>query len=98
MRLPEQNNAKPVDQRWHDFREMARRESFDASEWTDQERRRYDLDDDSDYPGEITGEDNPESWTIGGEEYGVRADRHDIGENPNIGMPDSEKLRRGRDR
>lgn len=57
--ISERDNAgKPVSADWHRFREFARRTAMSPEEFSEITQTRYDLD-----TAQITGEQNPETWT-----------------------------------
>lgn len=85
MRHHRANDGRPLDPEWHEFREQARRTAFSSEEFSDQERERFDLDDDAERSAGITGEDNPDSYE--GEDTRVEdidgtVDPNDIREGP----------------
>jgi len=52
------NDAKKIRTDWHEFRANARRTAFSEDEFAPGARTEYDLD-----TAQITGEDNPRSYT-----------------------------------
>lgn len=57
------NSMKPLWPEWHRERTFARRTASSEEEFSREDRTDYNLDsDDRHYPGNITGEDNPETY------------------------------------
>jgi GH25 family lysozyme M1 (1,4-beta-N-acetylmuramidase) len=57
MMFPESASAKPVDKRFHRFRQDARTSSFSIGAYSDNDIERYNLE-----TAQITGEDNPRTY------------------------------------
>jgi len=59
MQFTRGETAKPVDSRWHEARINARKTAFSVQEFSDEDVIRYDLD-----TADISGEDNPRTYTV----------------------------------
>lgn len=57
------NEGRVIDLDWHEFRRIARRTAFSPEEFSEQERERYNLDDDDPLSARITGEENPDTYS-----------------------------------
>lgn len=57
--FPRSDSGKAVDERWHAFRQKAKRIAFSPDEFSEVEKVRYDLD-----TAGITGRDNPRTFRM----------------------------------
>ncbi|MDX1744376.1 MAG: hypothetical protein R3324_00425 [Halobacteriales archaeon] len=74
-----------MDKRWHQGRKDARRNYHSADELSDEEQVFLSIGENSDYPLVITGELNPETWTV---EDPFTGKEHDLREIVTIGGAD----------
>lgn len=74
MPFARSENLKPIDSRWHEFRQNARETAFSIEQFGPIERERYDLD-----TAEITGAENPRTYTTEDPlEVGTGAEQFDV--------------------